>query len=545
MPRAAVSVATPHEPGTILETMLLANRLDELRSQDASGFRSALAEFYLQSDYEPSWLREGLPTEQASRLIESLEHAGDEGLDPADYDGPYWRLRLAALRAPHSPADEARFDVALTASALRYVHDLRVGRTDPRDFNFATRESDFDLTGAVLRLADADDAQSEIAALEPPSFAYRQLQRALVQYARVAGQDDGEPLPVPQRTVYPGARYAGTPRLFRLLRLLGDLPPGAQPLYDPQLYDGFLVQAVQRFQERHSLLVNGCLDRATIEQLNVPLSERVEQIRLSMERLRWLRQVPRPAVVINIPAYRLDAIDERGRTALSMAIGVGDDDARTPLLQATIEYLVFRPYWYVPAEIQKDEIVSVMETDPAYLRQFRFEVVTPGGKVVTSNNFGQTTLQGLSSGRLRLRQRPGTDNSLGLLKFIFPNPYDVYLHDTPPWANNFAIPLTPRSISHGCVRVQKPALLAAWLLRQQRGWDLKRITQAMQHGRNDFRVNLIRPVPLLILYSTAFPDETGQVHFYRDIYGYDSELEQALDNSSPRGVRAASLAGAQ
>jgi murein L,D-transpeptidase YcbB/YkuD len=314
--------------------------------------------------------------------------------------------------------------------------------------------------------------------------------------------------------------------------LLGDLPESAVIPADSQLYDGALVEAVKRFQRRHGLRPDGYLNVNTLDQLNVPLRDRVEQIRLTLERCRWLNyDFARAPIIVNIPGYRLYALDKDGKIALTMTVDVGDEYDRTPVLEDKIEYLVFRPYWDVPFNIVKDEIIPNINEDPDYLAEMHFEVIGPDGEVVTDWKVSTGVMQQMRSGKLRIRQKPGPENALGLVKFIFPNRYNVYLHDIPTWGNYFASP--DRNISHGCIHVKQPAELAAWVLRDKPGWNLERIQQAMHSGRDNSRVKLTKPLPVLILYMTAAVSKNGDVDFYRDIYGYDAELQDALAKGYP------------
>jgi murein L,D-transpeptidase YcbB/YkuD len=193
--------------------------------------------------------------------------------------------------------------------------------------------------------------------------------------------------------------------------------------------------------------------------------------------------------------------------------------------------LVFRPYWDVPLAILKGEIIPNLKDDPDYLTEFGFEVVAPDGKVVTGGRVTKGVLEQIRTGRLRVRQNPGSTNSLGLVKFIFPNRYNVYLHDTPSWGNYFADP--DREISHGCVHVKEPAQLAAWVLRNKPEWTLEAVQHAMKDGRDNLKINLTKPQPVLIVYITAVVREQGEVYFYRDIYGYDAKLQLALAKGHP------------
>jgi len=265
----------------------------------------------------------------------------------------------------------------------------------------------------------------------------------------------------------------------------------------------------------------------TLTELNVPLADRVEQIRLALERFRWLRDdYPQPPIVINIPGFQLVALRKDGSIALTMTVDVGDEYYRTPVFEGAIEYLVFRPYWDVPPNIQRKEIVPNIKDDPNYLSEDHFEVIAPDGKLVSDGKVSAEILQQLREGKLRVRQKPGPENSLGLVKFIFPNRYNVYLHDTPTWGHYFADP--DRNISHGCIHLQEPAKLAAWVLRDQPKWTLERVQHAMRKGRDNFRVNLVKPIPVLIVYTTAAVGEDGAVYFYRDIYGNDRKLQEIL-----------------
>ncbi len=532
--------ATPsmENPIAILHGLIQAARLDDLRWPVFSDYRADVAEFYERTHYGPAWLREGHPTPQALQMIDILQHADREGLHAEDYDAPRWTERLTRLARPHPVADEVRFDTALTVSAMRYASDLRDGKLNPQYFQFALNSGPkrLDLAGFVLqRLAQGSNLQSELAAIEPPFVEYRELRGALIKYLQLAQEDDGEKLPMPQGSGYPGPPYPGFIRLARLLRLLGDLPADYSiAAASARAYDPALLDAVRHFQERHGLPQTGYLDTNTIQQLNVPLAYRVEQIRLALERYRWLHyDFPQSPIVVNIPGFHLYAFAKSGKPALTMRVDVGDDFAttRTPVMQDNLEYLVFRPYWDVPIDIQKDEIVPALLEDPNYLAKYHFEVITPAGQVVTGGGIAPKILSELRTGKLRVRQRPGPENALGLVKFIFPNRFNVYLHDIP--SRDFYFGMAQRVVSHGCVHVEHPADLAAWVLRDQPQWTLARIRQAMQNGRDNFRVNLSKPLPVLFIYTTAMAHANGEVDFYRDIYGYDSDLLQALAKGYP------------
>ncbi|MBZ5570182.1 MAG: L,D-transpeptidase family protein [Acidobacteriia bacterium] len=524
-------------PELTVRTLVRAGRIDNLRWPDFSDFRNDVEKFYSRLEYAPAWLRAGRASSQALQMIAILQEADSEGLRAEDYDSSRWAERLAHLRGQHSVSEEVRFDVALTVCAMRYVSAIRVGRINPRYFKFAldAGPQELDLPKFVQqRLANGKELKSELAGIEPPFVGYRKLREVLGMYLRLAKEDDGQKLPMPTEPGYPGPPYPGFARLTRLLRLLDDLPASyAAAAANSRMFDPTLLQAVGRFQERHGLPATGYLDDKTMEQLNVPLTDRVDQIRLAMERYRWFRYHQRQeSIVVNIPGFHLYALDEQGKIALSMRVDVGEDfdNTRTPVMDDSVEYVVFRPYWDVPPDIQRDELMPIITATPD-LSAFHYEAVSPTGQVVADAKLTQPLLEQLRAGKLHIRQRPGSDNPMGLVKFIFPNRYNVYLHDTPLREIEFIVP--QRIVSHGCIHVENPAELAAWMLRDQPGWTLQQVQQAMHHGQDDLRVDLSKPLLVLIFYTTVSTWRHGHVHFYRDIYGYDADLRKALARGYP------------
>jgi murein L,D-transpeptidase YcbB/YkuD len=348
---------------------------------------------------------------------------------------------------------------------------------------------------------------------------------------KLARDDDGEKLPVPAKAIDPGQRYAGVTRLSRLLRLIGDLPADANPS-DPQIYDATLAEGVKRFQRRHGLDADGRLGAATVNQLNVPLSERVRQLQLTLERWRWLpSEFAAPPIIVNVPDFHLRALDDKNIVSLDMRVVVGKSlRTQTPVFSRDMTFVVLRPYWNVPPSILRGEIVPAIKRDRGYIAKKNYEVTTIDGKVVTSGAISDEVLAQLQAGELAVRQKPGSNNALGLVKLIFPNEHNIYLHSTPA-PELFA--RTRRDFSHGCIRVEKPAELAAWVLRNNPGWTLDRVQQGMKEGTDNVTVNLTQRVPVFIVYATALAYENNEVHFYHDIYGHDAKLAKALAKGYP------------
>ena len=512
-----------------------AGQLPDLRWPNFVDYRAHVQNFYQPSDFTPAWVRNGQPTPQALAIINLLKQADTQGLDPEDYDGSRWADRLARLQNAHEAGPGVIFDAALTVCLMRYISDRHIGRINPEHFKFGldVEEKKYDLPAFLReRLVNGPDVTAELAQIGPPFAGYNRTLQALQRYMQLAPQDDGEKLPDSKKPIAPGDSYDGIPRLARLLRLLGDLPANAAIPADSKVYQGALVDGVKSFQNRHGLKPDGRLDEQTLKHLNTPVSQRVDQLRLTLERWRWLPdRFNEPRIVVNIPEFRLRAYDDSGNPALSMDVIVGKAfHHKTPIFEKDMRFVVFRPYWNVPPSIQRSEIVPAIQKDRDYISKKGFEVVTPAGQVVTSGAITDEVLAQLRAGKLEVRQKPGTTNALGLVKLMFPNEYNVYLHSTPA-PQLFS--QTRRDFSHGCIRVEHPADLAAWVLRDKPDWNVQRAQTAMQTGKDNDQVNLTKPIPVLILYATAIVDPNGEVHFFDDVYGYDDELRQALVQGYP------------
>ena len=520
-----------------LRAIIQAQNLSDLRWPDFSDYSRLMTEFYQSYGYSLPWVRGMEPTRQAQQVIAILKNADQEGLFAEDYDGSRWGDRVAKLkptaRQP-SEADAVRFDAALTVCVMRYVSDLHIGKVNPKHFGFGfdIEAKKYDLPGFLKKdVVDASDVAGIMAQVEPPYPGYRRTIKALQTYLELAKEYDGEPLPAVKGTIAPGDSYPGVPRLIRFLRLVGDLPAGANVPEDETIYQGPLVDAVKSFQSRHGRDPDGRIGAQTLADLNVPLKQRVRQMQLTLERWRWMPDAYQKApIVVNIPEFRLRAYDEKFKIALTMNVVVGKAyDHSTPVFEEKMAYVVFRPYWNVPYSIAKAEYLSRVARDPDYLSKKGFEVVNSRQEVVTSGTVTSDVLEQLRAGKLFLRQAPGPKNSLGLVKFIFPNDYSVYMHDTP--AQEF-FSKSRRDFSHGCIRLGKPADLAVWVLRDNPGWNMDRVRAAMNGGATQ-QVNLAHRIPVLIVYGTVIVTEDGTVHFYDDIYGHDASLEEVLDKGYP------------
>jgi murein L,D-transpeptidase YcbB/YkuD len=520
-------------------------KVPNLRWPNFSDYESIVATFYDDRNYEVAWTRDGVPTASATAFIEQFRNAGAKGLIPEDYDAPRWADRVQALNSKSADAISL-FDVAMTVNVMRYISDLRIGRVNPSHFNFEVPVQDkkYDLAEFVSDNAvDATDVPKLIAGVEPDSVEYRQTEAALAHYLDLARQQEespAEPLPTVAKAISVGSTYPATAALLTRLQLEGDAESGAasNTKTTSTVFDSTLSDAVKHYQHRHGFTEDGKLTPETIKSLNVPMTYRVTQLQDSLERWRWL---PDPylhaRLMVNLPEFVLRGFDPDHKLDFTMRVVVGKvmGQHQTPVFTHMMKYLVFRPYWNVPADIARKELVPHIEASHGYLASKNFEVTNNQGIVQTNY-----TTQQVAQGAVMVREKPGPKNSLGLVKFIFPNQYDIYLHSTP------AVSLfeqTRRDFSHGCIRVQKPADLAAWVLQGQGGdWDLDKVQAAMNSGPDNRTVSLKTPLPIVIFYLTAIVVDGGEVHFFDDIYGYDSEMQQVFAKGPPYPIKPAPVA---
>lgn len=484
----------------------------------------------------------GRPTPQALAAIGVLRDARSRGLRPEDYDAAALATRADALVSGDAPDARAAFDDALTRSVVRLLTHLHEGRVTPEALGFHLPDAhrDIDFVALARGVSESSDVGAAIAAVEPPYAGYAALEHALARYRHLASDSTLAVLTLPPRTLRPGDVLAGASALRHRLRALGDLATESpsQRVVDT-IYDDALADGVRHFQRRHGLNIDGVIGPETRAQLRIPPAQRVEQIELTLERWRWLSDTPPDRfAVVNIPAFRL-YVFQSDRTAahpaLRMNVIIGNAERRrlTPVFVGTMQEVVFRPYWDVPPDIARREEVPKIRRDGGYAEREGFEIVRGGESDARVYAMTNANLDRVDGGALRLRQRPGPNNAVGLIKFVFPNSYDVYMHGTPATE---LFGRTRRDFSHGCIRIEDPPALAALVLRGQPGWDSTSIDQAM-HGERTLHVAIAQPLGVFVLYATTVVGDDGTVYFYPDVYGRDAQLARALLVSSPRPAR--------
>jgi murein L,D-transpeptidase YcbB/YkuD len=497
--------------------------LDGLDADERAAVRSA----YAANRFEPMWHESGRLTTQALQLVAAVESAGSYGL-PSE---PYLRILMPYLAtAPDGESIAAELDVALSAAALKLVAHLHNGRIRPADvgFHLPARGAKGDLTGALQTLSTAPNVRLILESYEPGSVHYRLLKEQLAAY-RVLAQEPSLTMlpPLPSRTVRGGDIYMGAPRLRALLEAVGDLTPTqSTPVAAPSVLDEALVLAIGRFQQRHGLRPDGALGPRTYAALTTPMSQRVRQIELTMERWRWLPPLEPPLVIVNIPQFVLYALPTADAPGMPESpVIVGATEHATPIFSSAIEAVIFRPAWDVPLSIAARELVPLIRRDPGFLERNHMEIVRGQGDGARRFDPTAENIELVAAGALRIRQQPGPDNALGLIKFVLPNAYDVYLHSTPATA---LFGQERRALSHGCIRISEPVALARYILRNaSESWSDAAIEAAMC-GTETLRVKLAKPVPIMILYGTALATPSRGIMFFDDLYGHDRMLAALL-----------------
>jgi murein L,D-transpeptidase YcbB/YkuD len=533
---APASGATRVDTATAIRGIIDSGAHPLARGRSLGPDREVLRSAYASRMFEPLWTQAGQPTAQAGAVVGVLRQADGEGLLPSSYDVELLAKEIEKLGAAGQATarEVAAFDVALSIAAMRFASDSHRGRIDPRRAGLKRLfpPKPIDLVELLTRLARAVDPAEALAALAPPFPAYAQLKQALVQVRALAARDDLPQVPQLPKQIPCDARADLAP-VRALLTILGDLPLDTPEPSDPNVHDEALVAAVRRFQQRHGLDPDAVIGPATLRQLRMPMSKRVEQVRLGLERLRWLpSELPERFIVVNIPEFRLRAYESgQASPVLTMDVVVGSAGARheTPILRADMRQVIFRPNWNIPGSITHKEMMPEIRQDPVgYFDKQNLEIVGRDGELLplTLENLGQLQL-----GEARLRQRPGPKNSLGLVKFVFPNPDDIYFHDTP---SKSLFRRSRRDFSHGCVRVADPVALAEYALQGAGDWNRSRIEAAMRSTdprKTDIRIPLKSPVTVYLWYTTVVPGEDGTVIFLDDIYGHDGKLARLLARS--------------
>lgn len=513
-------------------TAAIEERLDLAAAGAADGEQglelAALRQFYAEREFRPLWLEAGTPPgaapggagPEAAIVHAALAAAGADGLDPLDYAAPAIHERLAA----RDTATLAELEVLLSRAVVEFTADLRAGRLVPHQV-----DNEFQIhpqrPSAALTLIGAEraaDIGAYLASFAPQTVNYSRLKQTLADYRAIAARGGWRQV-VDGETLKPGMIDIRLPEIRARLAEAGDL--AAEQANGSDVYDPVLEAAVKRFQWRHGLDQDGAIGQKTIAAMNVPVEARIDQVLLNMERRRWMPDdLGERYVFVNMADFELKVV-EGTRTIHDTRVVVGTPYHRTPVFSGMMTYVVLNPYWNITPTIAKNEILPKLRQDAGYLQKHDITVLsdwTDGAVPVDPSTVDWSQVSPRSF-PYKLRQNPGAHNSLGRIKFMFPNPYNIYLHDTP---SRELFKRSVRSFSHGCIRVQNPVDFGAVLLGAD-GWTKERIEAVIASGEQKV-VSLSQPIPVHLTYLTAWANKDGSVHFRDDIYGRDKTLAAAL-----------------
>ncbi|MBC2709853.1 MAG: L,D-transpeptidase family protein [Desulfosarcina sp.] len=491
---------------------------------------------YRNRNHLPLWIDASLRLEKAEALAEAIGRAGEEGLAPSDYHLEAIYDLLAAVyeqsstkTASASPELWADLDLILTDAFLLYGSHLAAGRVNPETLHtdWKIHPGAVDLLTALDNAASTGNIDAAFGKLRPAHSEYAALRNALARLRGLTAAN-GWPVLDVRKTLRPGDRSSAVGDLRRRLVVSGDVDPTG-PDDDPLFFDATLASAVKHFQQRNGLKVDGIVGHDTYGMLNVSVKQRIRQVVLNLERGRWLpRNLGARYIMVNTADFNLKAV-ENNQIELQMRVVVGQPARRSPVFSANMTYLVINPYWNVPRTIAVEDILPEVQKDVAYLARQGIRVLQNWEVDAPEVDPATVDWQAYHADRFpfRLRQDPGPYNALGRIIFMFPNQFAVYLHDTP---NRSLFNRVQRDFSSGCIRVEAPVVLANFVLAGDERWRPDALTEAIEEGETR-TIWLSHPVPVHLLYMTAWADETGVIQFRSDIYNRDRDLERALTRS--------------
>jgi L,D-transpeptidase YcbB len=497
--------------------------------------------FYRDRNFEPAWIDQSGLRPTVQWLVAYIERIDEEGLTPADYHLAVIKRLLHALSAQPFPPEESRtpqwvdLDLILTDAFLLVGSHLSGGRINPETLHtdWLINENSIDMLAFLHTSESVDQMESALRSLIPAHAGYRGLKAGL-RHMRELEQSGGWPLIQTRDTIKPGEKHDSVVSIRRRMEISGDLPvPGLddRPSEAVDFYDDALAAAIRRFQERHGLAADGIVGRKTREDLNTTADQRIRQIELNLERWRWLpRHLGERHIEVNTADFNLRVM-EGANKVLTMRVVVGRPARRTPVFSTTMSYMVLNPYWNVPRTIAVKDILPKLADDVDYLLKQRFKVFSDwqedaseiDPRTIVWQNYNEDYFP------LMLRQEPGENNALGRIKFIFPNKFAVYLHDTPQRSQFRRV---QRDFSSGCIRLENAPALANYLLADDPLWSPDKLQRVFDRGQRRV-VRIPRPVTVHLLYMTAWVDEAGTLQYREDIYGRDRKLSAALLRHRP------------
>lgn len=496
-----------------------------------SDYAPEIQSFYADREYMEVWLFNGSLSDSGEEMLAQIENSKYDGLLPEDYN---LNEIYALSRNPEkdnkkfrnlSSEEKVKLELLLTDGFFNLAHDLEKGKINPSsldpNWKFEEKETDVNYTALLEDVADGSSVEKTLATLYPNSDLYAQGREAIQELYTIQQNDtltwEFEPV---EGAIEVGEQHAAIPALRKRLMFWDFLKP--YEMEDPTLFDSTMFAGLQKYQESNGMNPDGIIGALVAESLNNSPQNLIDIASINMERLRWMPKMDwdQEMVLVNIANYQLDYMNKQD-TAFTAKVIVGKEYNESPTFTAPMSYIVFSPYWNIPESITNDEIIPSVKKNPNYLSQKNMEVVDGNGAVVKASQVNLAKETGY-----RVRQKPGGDNSLGLVKFMFPNDYNIYIHDTPARS---LFERETRALSHGCIRIQNPDQFAKILLNDN-SWDDEKI-QAAMHQETEEVVKLEREIPVVLVYMTFWADKDGKANFRSDVYERDQALLKALRNT--------------
>ncbi|HXA00402.1 MAG TPA: L,D-transpeptidase family protein [Cytophagaceae bacterium] len=499
-----------------------------VKNPDFKEYRNKIIKFYVNRGFKLAWSKQGEFLPQAAMFLNLVKVSEKDGFDVERFHNKNLRAlyTLASDEDNHENLDQIKLrtdlDMLLTSAFFKYAHDEWKGAVDPKkeEWFANTKKIKYGKTLEAI-LADQKDANPFIV-MEPLHKEYHHLKSLLTKYQEIQKRGGWPAIELKdKKKLIKGDTNTAVVNLKKRLQVSGDLTNKNTD----SIFDAVTEDAVKKFQTRHGLDIDGVIAGSTLEELNISVEDRIRQIEINMERWRWVpERISDQYIMVNIPEFVLH-VYEKDKEVWNMRVIVGKQASHTPIFNDELEYIVINPSWNVPKDISVKEILPLMQKDSTYLKRQRMEMfvgessksaVDPSSidwKSVNPQNFNY-----------RFRQMPGDDNALGIIKFLFPNEYSVYLHDTP---THSLFERSERGFSHGCIRIQNAIKMADYLLRDNPDWDHDKIIETIKSKEEKY-IPLVKKIPVYILYFTVWIDPQGTAHFQKDIYGHDKKLEKEL-----------------
>ena len=508
---------------------IIRNRVEQISSGEGLQIEGAqiasvtvLPELYENNEFQRLWTN----PQNVEDLFNAIKTIDEDGLRPEDYHFKEIEKMRAQIGSSTSsdPGLLADYDILLTDSLIRLGYHLIFGKVDPEDhhphWNLAVEIDDDRPAIYIQEILDAGNLAKGIEELRPQHIIYGRFKSALKKYRAFQTNGGWEPVP-PGPTLKKGMQDGRILLLRKRLKITGDLMTESA---DTEVFDDQLEKAVIRFQHRHHLAADGAVGKQTLEALNVPVENRIDQVRINLERLRWvLHAISGKFVIADIAGFKVFVYKDN-EIIWTSRVQVGRPYRQTPVFKATITYMELNPTWTVPPGILAKDILPAVKKDPGYLRERNIRVIDRSGNIIKPDSIDWSKYSGRNF-PYRLRQDPGPNNAMGLIKIMFPNKHLVFIHDTP---SRSLFDRTDRTFSSGCIRTEKPFELAEILLDNPAKWNQESFKRIIDSGQTQ-TIRLPKPVPVLLFYWTAAMEPDGSVRFKRDPYKRDAEVLEGLN----------------